>query len=413
MRPPLGRLRRKLTAWYIAVFALILFAFGGSVLVVLAHQRSLRLDRSLESAAEEMVRVRRAGAGVVIDPLEVLRIPGRDLFLFDRDGRLLHPGTAPEWVAASAREALRAGELWTDQETTDDRTLRIYARRFELSDGRSYAAVAVADAVELQDEYFAQILAFALAGAGALLLVALGGAVMARRSTEPVERAFGQMRRFMADAAHELRTPLTVLRGRAEVALQRARSADEYAAALAGIAAETERMSSLIDKMLLLSQADAGELRLRRESIFLDDLLVEAAEDARVLAAARGVNVEIRDLDESPIHADPHLVRQLLLNILANAIQFTPEGGRVVASAVWEGEASVVTIADSGAGIPAELLPHVFEPFVRADPARGRAGGSGLGLAIARSIAAAHGATVQLESEVGRGTRVRIAFPAV
>jgi signal transduction histidine kinase len=307
--------------------------------------------------------------------------------------------------------ALSRGEAWARQESTDDQTYRLLARRFELPPGTPWVAVAAADVVEVQNEYAALIFAFGLAGLASLVLVALGGATLARRSTEPVDRAFAQMRRFMADAAHELRTPLTVLRGRADVALQRSRTADEYAAALSGIASETERMGSMVEKMMLLSQADSGELRIRREDVFLDDLLVDAAEDARIIAAERGVTVEIRELDEAPVLADRHLVRQMLLTVLDNAVRFTPSGGHVFAEASCTHGTATVTIRDTGPGIPSEVLPHVFEPFYRGDEARERAGGAGLGLTIAQSIADAHGATIDIVSEAGAGTRVRITFP--
>ena len=149
----------------------------------------------------------------------------------------------------------------------------------------------------------------------------------------------------------------------------------------------------------------------RNGTFFLDDVLIEAAEDARVLAASRNVSVEIAELEETPIHADPHLVRQLLLDILDNAIRFSAAGERVRASANRKDGTAIVTIDDNGDGIPAAVLPHVFTPFFRSDAARHRSAGSGLGLAIARSIADLHGATIHLDSEPGRGTRVRITFP--
>lgn len=418
MNPSLRHLRLRLTGWYVGIFALILLLLGGSLLAVLTHQAAKRLDRSLESALAETIqrardRTRRgtSTAGSGSDAFEPFPSPGRALFVFDEQGDIVFPATAPDWVFASVEGALADSAVWLRRETSDDRTWRVYALRFELPAGHPLIAVAAADVVELQEEYFSLILAFGLAGLGSLVLVALGGSALARRSTEPVEQAFGQMRRFMADAAHELRTPLTVLRGRADVALQRSRSPEEYAAALEVIASDTERMGSMVEKMLLLSHADAGGLRLDKRNIFLDDVLIEAAEDARVLASARNVAVDIEELEETPIHADPHLVRQLLLDILDNAIRFSVADGRVRASVKRMDGGAIVTIEDEGAGIPADVLPHVFTPFFRGDAARSRSGGAGLGLAIARSIADVHGADIRLSSEPGRGTRVRITFP--
>ena len=226
MNPSLRRLRWRLTGWYVGIFALILLLLGGSLLAVLTRQAAKRLDRSLESTLGETIRTARArtrdgtspggsGAGA----FEPFSIPGRELFVFGEHGEVVYPDRAPDWVFASVKAALADSVVWLRRETGDDRTWRVFALRFELPAGRPLVAVAAANVIELQEQYFSLILAFGLAGLGSLVLVALGGSALARRSTEPVEQAFRQMRRFMANAAHELRTPLTVLRGRANVAL--------------------------------------------------------------------------------------------------------------------------------------------------------------------------------------------------
>lgn len=419
MNPSLRALRWRLTLWYVGVFALVMLLLGGALLIVLTRQSAARLDRSLEAATAEVIRAAeireqesKLPPGSVVDAFEELRIPGRMVYVFDHAGRLVHPDTVPPWVPPAAAAALSEGRAWNRVETAGDHTYRLFARRFEFSAGTPWVAVAAADVDELQEEYASLILAFSLAGLASLVLVAIGGAALARRSTEPVEQTLAQMRRFMADAAHELRTPLTVLRGRAEVALQRSRSTDQYATALAGIAEETQRMTSLVEKMLLHSQADAGNLRMHREEVFLDDLLVDAAEDARVLAAGRDVRVEILELEEAPILADRHLVRQMLLTVFDNAVRFSPRGGRVSAVASFRNGVASAMIRDAGPGIPPDVLPHIFEPFYRGDGARERTGSAGLGLAIAKSIAAAHGATIEVAPETGGGTRVTITFPS-
>jgi signal transduction histidine kinase len=150
---------------------------------------------------------------------------------------------------------------------------------------------------------------------------------------------------------------------------------------------------------------------MRRQPVFLDDLLVQASETVRTLATSKGVTLELGTFDEAPINADPELVRQLCLIILENAVKYTPSPGTVHADVATDGDLCRLTVRDTGPGIDAETLPHVFERFYRADPARGRAGGSGLGLAIARSIADAHGADIQVRSTAGRGTTVEVAFP--
>jgi signal transduction histidine kinase len=416
---PLDRLRFELTAWYVGVFAVVLFVMGLSLLGVLTHHASDRLDRSLENATLEIVRAaeireheRHLPEGAAVDAFDELRIPGRMLFVFDERGGLVHPSTAPEWVGRGLLQVLGAGDAWLEvKSAADGEDYRMFVHPFMLPDAGGFVAIAAADVIELNEEYAGLIIAFGLAGLGALVLAAFGGVAMARRSTEPVVRTFAQMRRFMADAAHELRTPLTILHGHADVALQRPRSAEEYASALRTIRDETGRMNSLVERLLHLGQAGPGELRIRRDPMFLDDALIDAGEEARLAADRRNVSLDIQRLDETPLTGDTHLVRQMFRNVLENAIRYSPEGSRVTASIAIEHGEALATVADTGPGISPEDLPHVFEPFYRSDRARGGNSGAGLGLAIARSIAEAHGARIDIESKVGFGTRVRIRFP--
>ena len=276
-------------------------------------------------------------------------------------------------------------------------------------------AVAVADKVELEDRYAALIATFGAAAAAALLLVVVGGWFLVRKSTAPVERTIEHMRRFMADAAHELRTPLTVLRSRAEVALQQPRLAGDYQEALLGIEREAKRLGSIVEDLLILARADAGERPIARERVYLDDLTLDAAGAARVVAQAKGVAVELEEFDEAPVQGDPTLLRQMVMILLDNAVKFTAQGGRVRVRVGSPADRPTLVVEDTGVGIAPEQLPHVFERFYRGDPARTRGNGgapdgAGLGLSIAKWIADAHGAEIALASELGAGTRVSVRF---
>jgi signal transduction histidine kinase len=245
----------------------------------------------------------------------------------------------------------------------------------------------------------------------AILLVGIGGAALARQSIKPIESAITQMRRFMGDAAHELKTPIAVLRARTDVALQRPRGGEEYQEILGAVSNEAERLGNLVENMLLLARADAGQWPVQKVKVFLDDVLMDAATAASALGSSKNVHVELENVDEVAVQGDPTLLRQLFMILLDNAITFTPEGGKVTALAEKNGRSCHVVIRDTGVGIPTSALPHVFERFFRADPARVR-GGAGLGLSIARWIVDAHRGHITVDSAEGSGTTVRVSFPS-
>lgn len=418
---PLATLRERLTGWYLATLFAILLLLGGGLFVAIRRQISQQLDRSLALATQDLVRAAHIREmetqhvrGPVVDAIDELHIPERSLFVLDTAGRPIKPDTAPEFVRRLARETAlgRAGTAVREQETGAERTLRMHAEAFRLASGVPLVAVAMADDVELQDRYAALIAAFGAAALAALLLVAVGGSFLVREATRPIERSVEHMRRFMADAAHELRTPLAVIRSRAEVASQRPRSEGEYRDALSSIERETERLGGIVENLLLLSRADTGELPVKRERIYLDDVALDATRDAHPLAERKHVTLRVGDFDEAPIEADPALIRQLIMILLDNSVKFTPTGGYVTVRVFNRAGHAILEVRDTGTGISAEHLPHVFERFFRGDPARTRSEGAGLGLSIARWIAEQHGAHIDIVSQEGRGSTVTVGFIA-
>lgn len=410
MRVSVARVRRQLTVWYIVIFAAAMGGFGIAMYRVLDRQMVAGLERSLERTVDQRTRwvlTRRAPVMVAQDS----SLYERRVVVFDADAQPFSPSEAEPWLQAFARRVLADSVARSRSFTDDGREWLLYGKRFRTTAGRTYATVAMADVVELEDRFPSQFRGFLLAGVFAVLLMGAGAALLARKATAPVEAAFDQMRRFMSDAAHELKTPVAVLRTRAEVALQRPREREEYMEVLSGIASESSRLGGLVENMLLLARADAGEWPVQVQRLFLDDVLLDALSAARALGGGKGTAVDVGELQEAPVNGDPVLLRQLVMILLDNAVRHSPAGASVVASTVRDGPHVDLSVQDTGPGIPAAALPHVFDRFFRADPSRS-GDGAGLGLAIARWIAERHGARIDLVSGTGQGTTVRVRFPA-
>jgi len=230
-----------------------------------------------------------------------------------------------------------------------------------------------------------------------------------------LERSFAALRRFTADASHELKTPLTVVRAGVERAITRPDVPQETLAALEETLQEVNRMTELLDSLLTLARADEGRAELHREPVDLRAIVSEAGETGDLLADHAGVAIEIRTPPAPLVLAvDRSRVRQLLLNLIENAVKYTPRGGNVSVQLSANDGRILLTVADSGIGIAPGDLPHIFDRFWRADSARTRTGerpGTGLGLAISKWIAEAHGGSIEVQSRPGRGTTFTVTFP--
>lgn len=223
-----------------------------------------------------------------------------------------------------------------------------------------------------------------------------------------LDHAFTTQRRFLADAAHELRTPLAVIRANAETWLRSERQAEQTSAART-VAREADRLGRLVTDLLILARGDVGQPLIRR-SIALDTLLLDVYRQQLLLA--EGVNLVLGDFDQVTVAGDPDRLRQLVLNLVDNALRFTPAGGTVTLDVTREDAWAILRVRDTGPGIPAEHLPRIFDRFHRVDEARARdTGGSGLGLAISQEIAHAHGGRIEVTSEEGHGTTFTVLLP--
>ncbi|MDQ3919393.1 MAG: ATP-binding protein, partial [Acidobacteriota bacterium] len=330
---------------------------------------------------------------------------------------------------------------------TDDAGRRVGVRRVDVAaSGKAYHVV-ISRSFNLVTREMASIrLTLYLAVPLALVVAGLGGWFLARRSLAPVaemtERArrisaenlgerlpvvnprdelgllaetfngllrrlnssFDLQRRFMADASHELRTPISVMRTATGVTLERdGREEGEYRDALKVVDEQAQRLTRIVEDMFTLARADTGRLAPRRERFRLDELLAETIRAAEVLGARKGLRVEAGRLEETPYVGDEGLLRQMILNLLDNAIKYTPPGGSVVATLERVPAGHAVSISDTGPGIPPEARAQIFERFYRVDKSRSRAdsngagSGAGLGLSIARWIAEVHHGQLDLQ----------------
>jgi signal transduction histidine kinase len=221
----------------------------------------------------------------------------------------------------------------------------------------------------------------------------------------------------MADASHELRTPVAVLRTEADVTLSRPnRTESEYRDSVAVMRDSARRLGRIVDDLFLLARADAGHLPLKREPLYLEDVVDETARAARSLAAEKDVRVELLPLEDSPFTGDADLLGRVLLNLLDNALKHSPRGGTVTLSLTHTPNEYHISVADVGPGIPLDAQTQVFDRFFRVDKARSRSGaeataGAGLGLAIGRWIAEAHGGRLEIVRSDSAGTELRLALP--
>jgi heavy metal sensor kinase len=227
-----------------------------------------------------------------------------------------------------------------------------------------------------------------------------------------LDEAFRQVRQFSADASHELQTPLTILKGEMEVALRSHRRPEEYQRVLKSGLEEIDRISRLVEGLLLLARADAGVLRMDKQPVALEALLEEVHEQMKVVAEDHSVSLRLGAMVPVSIQGDRMHLRRLLLNLVDNAIKYTPEGGGVTLSLQGDGEWASLGVSDTGAGLSKDNQERIFGRFYRAEvPHSQSQGGAGLGLCIAQSIVEAHGGRIEVESTPGRGSTFTVFLP--
>lgn len=452
-------LRVRLTLWYSFVLAGILFFFGLAGYAALVTRLTNQIDFNLREAAKTIVETIRVDPtrSAVMPPVGDLGLPGLYAQVWRPDG-LLHSATdnlSPYTSDPLDAEALAAGRVTLHNVYVSEAHLRVLTSPVTTMDGTLVAYVQTATSLQSVDTV-KQILVLVLVmgGCAAVILSAVVGSLSAGRALRPLniitqtalqitraddlsrriplppggphdevsrlahafneslerlEKLFNAQRRFLADVSHELRTPLTAIRGNVDL-LRRMGGADPTS--LDAIQSEAERMSRLVGDILLLAQAETGNLPLVKAQVELDTLLLEVFREAQVLSA--GVHIHIGEIDQALVAGDRDRLKQLMLNLVSNALKFTPEGGRVTLGLACINDWVRLTVADTGSGIPPADLPRIFERFYRVDKARSRAlGGAGLGLSIAQRIAQMHGGRIEVASDgvAGHGTTFSVWLP--
>ena len=227
-----------------------------------------------------------------------------------------------------------------------------------------------------------------------------------------LQASFDQIKQFSMNVAHELKTPLTILKGESELALSKLSSSEEARELVSSYLEETIRMSRIVDDLLTLAKADAGQLPIEREPVDLLALIQELYDDTALLSSGKHLDIQLTKSDPAFVVGDTSRLRQLFRILVTNAIQFTDAPGSISIGCQAVDRLAVVTVEDTGVGIPADSLQKIFDRFYRIDQARTRAkGGSGLGLSLAKWIVESHGGTIIVESQLGKGSRFIVRLP--
>ena len=449
-------LRIRLTLLYITLVGGFLLLFGVGTYSFVNLRLLQQVDASLLQTADQVIqgtRINALGEVSVLVPEENMRSNAMVQF-WDRDNRLRATSMS---ISGELRPldvlGLQIGEQVFREVSFDDTRLRVYSIPLVVEERRVGVLqvamnMAVVDTVR-QDMLItlASFFVLSMALAGVIAWHAVGTIAtplqdstdaaqqitraddLSRRipysgpendeigqlvtsfndTLERLETLFTSQQRFLADVSHELRTPLTVIKGNVDL-MRRMNTLDEES--LSSIDAEANRLARLVGDLLLLAQAESGKLPLNFNCVEVDTLVLEVFQEMHVLAKDK-VNLSILEIDQVQVDGDRDRLKQVLINLVSNAIQYTPSEGDVTLSLSKNHEMACISVFDTGPGIPEKDLPHIFDRFYRTEKSRSRAkvSGFGLGLSIAYWIVDHHGGRIEVDSKEGQGTTFRIFLP--
>lgn len=451
-------LRARLTLWYTGVLAAVLTLFGFAVFLSLNFTLTSQIERTLNRTADDILRA----SGMPQDLAITLRALDLTTNVYvqvwgDENVLVWQSSNAPVTGEPLDPDSLSVVDNTFTTREVAERHLRVLSVPLvSRPDEKIVGHLQLAGSLETVD-LVSQMLIIVLMGGGlaALVAAALIGYLAAGAALRPLDQVtqtaiqithaddlsmriprigapsgevsqlieafnetlerldglFQTQRRFLADVSHELRTPLTAIRGNVDL-IRRMGVADDEA--LDAVSSEVDRLTRMVRDLLLLAQAESGKLPLAHEPVELDTLLLDVYRQAKVLAGDR-VSVRIGREDQARVEGDWDRLKQVLLNLVANAIEHSPEGGSVVLELNCDGGTARLSVRDAGPGIPEEELPNIFERFYRLDRSRRRTptGGAGLGLSIAYWIVRSHGGEIEVQSKLGEGTTFTVCLPLI
>lgn len=449
-------LRARLTFLYTAVLAAVLILFGAIVYLSLTFSLTSEIEQTLNRTADDILRASRMPEDLAITLRALDLTTNVFVQVWGEDGVLVwQSANSPELEGPFDTSTFQVVENMFTVRSTEELRLRVLTVPLITRPAEHIVGyLQLAGSLETVDLVI-RMLVLVLVGGGLFALAVAGviGYLVARAALRPIDQvtetalqitqaddlsrripwlgpprgevgrliqAFNQtlerleglfrtQRRFLADVSHELRTPLTAIRGNVDL-IGRIGEADPDA--LEAITSEVDRMTRMVTDLLLLAKAETGKLPMAREEVELDTLLLEVYQQAKTLAQDR-VEVRIGQEDQARVRGDRDRLKQVLLNLVTNALDHTPEGGKVTLGLSRQEDWARLMVEDTGPGIPAEELPYIFERFYRLDRSRRRtaSGGTGLGLSIAYWITRSHEGRIEVETEVGKGTTFTVWLP--
>jgi heavy metal sensor kinase len=461
----LGSVRLRVTAWYGGMFAITLACLGVLAYVGLEQYLDRILRNTLRYDARTigetiLDRAGKRGESYIADEIRKRSFNARFIRITRGDGPVIYESAPPEDHTFDPRRIGRppesASEVSRDEHDAGPRPILVCTFPFTTSDGKPYVIETGNTYTRTRQTLRDLSLMFSWIFPLALLLAVAGGWLAIGRALRPVreissnaeriswqkrherlpvpltgdeleqlsrtlnsmldrlEDAFQRINRFSADVSHELRTPLTIIRGELESIVRQVPCSPQVLDGLGSSLEEVERLTRIVDHLLVLCRLDSGEEATSTEVLDLGELAKDTADQMRLLFVEKNLHLE---LDEEPhvmVSGAPVRLRQVVVNLLDNAITYSNPGGNILVRVAAEGDLAVLEVADNGCGISVDHLSHLFERFYRADRARSRtSGGVGLGLSIVKAIAASHGGRVKVESVEGAGARFRFEIPLV